>query len=155
MYIKLNEQNQSIEYPPINKDNICNYNMDIELLLADGYVDIQQNLIDLFNQGKGKIENNTIIDISQAPEYIAEQEAKEQERIANLKMTPRDFLLGLIDMGASYSDIKALIAQNEQAELELNYCQNVYRGNPLLDSLCEIIGVSPQQLDDMFNEKGQ
>lgn len=79
MYIKLNEQNQIIEYPPVNKDNVCNYNMDIELLLADGYVNIEQNLIGLFNQGKGKIENNTIIDISQTPEYISIQINKAKE----------------------------------------------------------------------------
>lgn len=69
MHIKLNEQNQTIEYPPINKDNICNYNVATDLLEADGYVDIAENLITLFNQGKGKIENNTIIDITDTPEY--------------------------------------------------------------------------------------
>jgi len=36
-YIKLNEQNQTIEYPPINKDNVCNYNVATDLLEADGY----------------------------------------------------------------------------------------------------------------------
>ncbi len=40
-YIKLNEQNQTIEYPPINNDNICNYNLGTELLKADGYIDIE------------------------------------------------------------------------------------------------------------------
>lgn len=73
MYIKLNEENQSIEYPPTNKGNICNYNLATDLLKTDGYVDIEQSLIDLFNEGKGKIENNTILDVSQTPEYIAEQ----------------------------------------------------------------------------------
>lgn len=68
-YVKLNEENQTVEYPPMNKDNICNYNVDYNLLEADGYVNIEQNLIDLFNQGKGKIENNTIIDITDTPEY--------------------------------------------------------------------------------------
>ena len=76
MYIKLNEQRQTIEYPSINKGNVCNYNLATDLLEVDGYVDIEQNLIDLFNQGKGKIVGNSIEDISQAPEYIAEQEAK-------------------------------------------------------------------------------
>src|SRR5574344_885401 len=73
MYIKLNEENQTISYPPVNKDNICNYNIATDLLEADGYIDIDENLIDLFNQGKGKIENNIIVDISQTPEYIASQ----------------------------------------------------------------------------------
>lgn len=77
MYAKLNEQSQTIEYPPTNKDNICNYNLDTDLLAADGYVDIEQSLIDLFDEGKGKIENNAIVDISDTDEYKAK--VKKQE----------------------------------------------------------------------------
>lgn len=72
-YVLLDEINQAIEYPPINKDNICNYNLATDLLEADGYINAEQTLIDLFNQGKGKIENYTIVDISKTSEYLAEQ----------------------------------------------------------------------------------
>ena len=78
----------------------------------------------------------------------------EQERIAMLKMTPRDFLLAITSMGVEWVQIKALMAENPQVEIELNYCQYVYRGNPLLDSLCENFGITSEQLDKLFIEKG-
>lgn len=99
-----------------------------------------------------KIENGEPIDISQTPEYIAELEKKEKIRIANLRMTPRDFLLALTSLGVKFEDIEALLAQNAQARLELNYCQYVYRGNALLDSLCGTLGVTPEQLDELFEK---
>lgn len=88
------------------------------------------------------------------PNYEAEKAQKERERIAMLKMTPRDFLLAITSMGIDWADIKSLMAQNPQVEIELNYCQYVYRGNPLLDDLCGNFGVTPEQLDELFITKG-
>lgn len=83
--------------------------------------------------------------------YTEEELAqKEKERIALLKMTPRDFLLAITSMGIEWAQIKALMSQNPQVEIELNYCQYVYRGNPLLDDLCGNFGVTPEQLDELF-----
>ena len=99
-----------------------------------------------------KLENDEIIDISDTPEYKAEQELKEKERIGNLYLTPRDFLIALMGFGVKFSDVEALLAQNEQARLELNYCQYVYRGSPLLDALCGVFGLSSEQLDEIFEK---
>lgn len=89
-----------------------------------------------------------------APHYTEEELAqKEKERIAMLKMTPRDFLLAITSMGIEWAQIKELMAQNPQVEIELNYCQYVYRGNPLLDDLCGNFGVTPEQLDELFKAK--
>ena len=91
-----------------------------------------------------------------APHYTEEEVVQlEKERISKLKMTPRDFLLAITSMGVEWAQIKALMTQNPQVEIELNYCQHVYRGNPLLDGLCENFGVTSEQLDELFIEKGE
>lgn len=94
---------------------------------------------------------NNIVALKETDEELAQ---KEKERIAMLKMTPRDFLLAVVDMGVDYSKIKELIASNPQVEIELQYCNNVYRGNPLLDQLCGNFGVTAEQLDELFKTKG-
>lgn len=75
-YILLDEINQTYSYPPVNKGSICNYNISNDLLKADGYVDIDDNLIDLFNQDKAIIKNDAIVDISNSDEYKAKVIAK-------------------------------------------------------------------------------
>lgn len=94
---------------------------------------------------------NDIVALKETDEELAQ---KEKERIAMLKMTPRDFLLAVVDMGVNYSKIKELMASNPQVEIELQYCNNVYRGNPLLDQLCGNFGVTAEQLDELFKVKG-
>lgn len=109
------------------------------------------------NHNKGytieELENGSL----QAFEMVKTEEEKaqeEKERIAMLKMTPREFLLAVVDMGVDYSKIKELMASNPQVEIELQYCNNVCRRNPLLDQLCGNFGVTAEQLDDLFKAKG-
>lgn len=94
---------------------------------------------------------NDIVALKETDEELSQ---REKERIAMLKMTPRDFLLAVVDMGVDYSKIKELMASNPQVEIELQYCNNVYRGNPLLDQLCGNFGVTAEQLDELFKAKG-
>lgn len=82
------------------------------------------------------------------PEEI---EQKNKERVAMLKMTPRDFLLACTQkLGIKWADLKALMDTNEQVSIELQFCNFVYRGNPLLDKFCSQFGVTPEQLDNLF-----
>lgn len=89
-------------------------------------------------------------------EYVTPEVAieKEKERVAMLKMTPRDFLLAIVDMGVEWSAIKTLMDSNPQVAIELQFCNNVYRGNPLLDQLCGQFNVTSEQLDELFKAKG-
>lgn len=89
-------------------------------------------------------------------EYVTPEvaEQKEKERVAMLKMTPRDFLLAITEMGVEWSAIKALMDSNPQVAIELQFCNNVYRGNPLLDQLCGQFNVTSEQLDELFKAKG-
>ena len=72
-------------------------------------------------------------------EYVLKDEAWEekqalieQERIGNLKCTKRVFALMLQELGISYTQLKELIATNEQAQLEWDLCVELERKNPLL-----------------------
>lgn len=78
---------------------------------------------------------------------------EEKKRVAMLHMTPRDFLLAITQMGVDYSKIKELMASNPQVEIELQFCNYVYRGNPLLDQLCGQFNITTEQLDALFEEK--
>ena len=102
------------------------------------------------------IEETDIEYVNVGGEYVTPEVAieKEKERVAMLKMTPRDFLLAITNMGVEWSAIKALMDNNPQVAIELQFCNNVYRGNPLLDQLCGQFNVTSEQLDELFKAKG-
>ena len=96
------------------------------------------------------IEETDIEYVNVGGKYVTPEVAieKEKERVAMLKMTPRDFLLAITNMGVEWSAIKALMDSNPQVAIELQFCNNVYRGNPLLDQLCGQFNVTSEQLDE-------
>ena len=102
------------------------------------------------------IEKTDIEYVNVGGEYVTPEVAieKEKERVAMLKMTPRDFLLAITNMGVEWAAIKALMDSNPQVAIELQFCNNVYRGNPLLDQLCGQFNVTSEQLDELFKAKG-
>ena len=90
-------------------------------------------------------------------EYVLKDEAweerqaqKEKERIAKLTCTKRVFALMLQELGIPYSQLKELIATNEQAQLEWDLCVELERGNPLLDIMALQLGITSEQLDGLF-----
>ncbi|MBQ5900868.1 MAG: hypothetical protein IIW86_03295 [Clostridia bacterium] len=84
------------------------------------------------------------------PNYEEEQAEKERERVGNLQVTKRVFALALQQLGISYSQLKELIASNEQAQLEWDLCVELQRKNPLLDVMAAQLGVSSETLDMIF-----
>ena len=102
------------------------------------------------------IEETDIKYVNVGGEYVTPEVAieKEKERVAMLKMTPRDFLLAITNMGVEWTAIKALMDSNPQVAIELQFCNNVYRGNPLLDQLCGQFNITSEQLDELFKAKG-
>lgn len=81
------------------------------------------------------------------PAPTPEQEA---ERVGNLQCTKRVFMLMLQQLGITYSQVKALISTNEQAQMEWELCVELQRKNPLLDQLASQFGITSKQLDDLF-----
>ena len=102
------------------------------------------------------IEHTNIEYVNVGGKYVTPEVAieKEKERVAMLKMTPRDFLLAITNMGVEWTAIKALMDSNPQVAIELQFCNNVYRGNPLLGQLCGQFNVTSEQLDELFKAKG-
>ena len=94
------------------------------------------------------LEGDEVIDNTEA--WQAEQEQKERERIGNLKCTKRVFALMLQELGVSYTQLKELIATNEQAQLEWDLCVELERKNPLLDIMALQLDITPVQLDNLF-----
>lgn len=80
------------------------------------------------------------------------QRQKERERIGNLKLTKRVFALCLQERGITYSQLKELISTNEQAQLEWDLCVELQRKNPLIDLLANSVGITSEQLDEIFIE---
>ena len=102
------------------------------------------------------IEETDIEYVNVGGRYVTPEVAieKEKERVAMLKMTPRDFLLAITNMGVEWTAIKALMDSNPQVAIELQFCNNVYRGNPLLNQLCGQFNITSEQLDELFKAKG-
>lgn len=118
-------------------------NVDFYKSIGMTELDVQQSDID-----------NSWYLVDKCPMKTDEQkEQEEKKRVAMLKMTPRDFLLAITEMGVDFAKIKELMATNPQVEIELNYCNYVYRGNALLDQLCGQFGITTTQLDELFKTK--
>lgn len=90
-YVKFIDEH-SIEYPPINKDGIINYNLDIERLIADGYkilVKVERpetdRYFEIIYENKDTI-NEKVHWLETKKEYDARklQEAKDAKRQENL-----------------------------------------------------------------------
>lgn len=79
-----------------------------------------------------------------------EKEEQERERISHLRCTKRVLALMLQELGISYQQLKALIATNEQAQLEWELCVELERSNPLLDVLGSQLGLSHDDIDRLF-----
>ena len=56
----------------------------------------------------------------------------------------------LQELGISYTQLKELIATNEQAQLEWDLCVELERKNPLLDIMALQLNITPAQLDGLF-----
>ena len=85
------------------------------------------------------------------PNYAQEEAQKEAERISHLKCTKRVLVLILEQLGLDYFEqIEPLINSNRQAKLEWELCVELERSNPLLNIIGAELGISPQQIDQVF-----
>lgn len=81
----------------------------------------------------------------------AEKEEIEKERISRLKCTKRVLVLMLQELQYNWlTTIKPLIEANPQAQLEWDLCVELERSNPLLDTLGGQLGITPEQIDNLF-----
>lgn len=66
------------------------------------------------------------------------------------KMTPREFILALLDKGITREQIETITNTSSQVWAELNYATTILRINPLLDKLCGQFGLTSEDLDSIF-----
>lgn len=66
------------------------------------------------------------------------------------KMTPREFILKLMEKGITREQLENLINSNDRVWAELNYATEINRANPLLDELCGQFGLTIADVDEMF-----
>lgn len=87
-------------------------------------------------------------------EYLTPSEIaqKERERIGELQVTKRVFMLGLQQLGITYTQLKNLLTTSEQAQMEWDLCVELQRKNPLLDIMASQMGVSSEMLDYIFRK---
>ena len=84
------------------------------------------------------------------PDYTNILIQREIDRVANLRCTKRVLALILKELGVSYANLQALIATNEDAQLEWDLCVELERSNPLLDILGAQLGLTPTTIDKIF-----
>lgn len=97
-----------------------------------------------------EIRNGSFFDLRGTSVYQEKQKKKEKERILSLTVTKRVFALALQEYGIGYNTLKQLIAQNEQAQLEWDLCERLYRNNPLIDIMAQQMGLSSEIIDYIF-----
>ena len=82
---------------------------------------------------------------------------RERERIAKLSLTRGDVFRGLLQAkGVTKTQLRANIEampegmQKEMALIDFDEALNFYRGNPLVDTVGALLGITSEQLDKFF-----
>lgn len=75
---------------------------------------------------------------------------EQQFRKLQANMTPREFILALMNKSITRAQLETLINANDRVWAELNYATVINRANPLLDQLCGQFGLTSDDLDEMF-----
>ena len=116
-----------------------------------GYDNTQNDLIEkAINEGYIEIQADEIENYIYTEE---EREQREQERIANLRLTRREVFLALYrDKGITPDQIRAGLT-NEEAIIEFDYASDYYRGNPLIAMVGASLGYTSSELDYLFEHK--
>ena len=118
--------------------------------LTEGVLNIEVTELIFNNIDKYIYENNEII---LNPNYELEQQILEEQRIAQLKLTKREVFLALYnDLGITPEEIKSGIT-DPSALIEIEYANEYYRGNPLIDMIGASLGYTKEQLDYLFENK--
>lgn len=87
------------------------------------------------------------------PNYEEEKAAAERKRLNLLSLTKREVFLALYkDKGITPDQLRAQITDIE-AQIEFDYAEKYYRGNPLINGIGALLGYTPEQLDYLFIHK--
>lgn len=138
-------------YYRLNEDKLMDY---ADFKYVDDCLEthiISQVELDL-HPNKVKVQNGQLI-IN--PNYKAEEQTKEQERINNLTMTPLDFIKVLQSFGLTLQKINEFLESNLDIKMQLTYCSNVYCGvvKSFLPMTIDEIIITPEMAELAFKAK--
>lgn len=168
-YAKLIEGN--VEFAPVNKDGICNYNLDIDRMIADGYKLFIEAEVPTTNrmyhfeyiENEDNITETVVYDETQE-EAEARIARVERERLDALTLTPADVERALYkEKQMDFEDLKALIVQ-EVPQIDIKalsiefrakdfYRGAMYNGIRLFDTVGALLGYTPSDMDYLFEHK--
>ena len=85
------------------------------------------------------------------------EEIEEQLRIANLTMTPLDFINFLVEAGLTLEQINTYLEANLITKMQLTYCSNVYCGvvKDLMPITVDDITITADMVEAAFIEKNE
>ena len=128
--------------------------MEIKATLQKPYTEAQKmNFVVNYNHNLGYKIKETETELKALGYTEEELELQERERIAKLSLTKREVFLGLYQAkGVTPEMIKAQIT-DPMALIEFEYANDYFRGNPLIDAVGAVLGITPQQLDCFFQTK--
>ena len=86
-------------------------------------------------------------------EMEAKEAQKERKRLNLLSMTKREMFLGLYQAKGITPDMLKAQITDPQALIELEYANDYYTGNPLIDVIGGQLGFTSEQLDKFFETK--
>ena len=105
------------------------------------------------NPAGSHTETVTVKTLIQNPDWEKEKALKERERINQLSLTKREVFLALYkDKGITPEQLKSQITEPE-ALIELEYANDYFRGNPLINLIGQSLGYSSDELDYLFENK--
>ena len=104
-----------------------------------------------------KVEETDLEYVLDDEEYVLKDEAyeekqaqKERERIGMLSLTKREVFLGLYEAkGITPEQLKSQVT-DPRALIEIEYANEYYRGNPLIDIIGDKLGITSEKLDKFF-----
>ena len=137
--------------------------MEIKAELKKPYTDEQRiKFIVENNHKKGYVIEESATSLVALGETEEEKQAKEQERIAMLKLTRGDVFRGLLQAkGITRAMLRATIEAmpeetqeqaliKEMALIDFDEALDFYRGNALIDTVGLQLGITKEQLDAFF-----
>lgn len=159
-------KDNNVEFAPVNKGNVCNYNLNVELMIADGYklyVEGTKEPGKKYHESYEETEDEIIHVFTEfTPEEYAVEHRQEMDQ---LTLTPSDVERALYyGLQMDFDDLKALISSTiptiDLKGLSIEFRANdFYRGakdkdgNRIVDMVGLLLGLNADDLDYLFQNK--
>ena len=89
--------------------------------------------------------------VTEAEQIAAYEAQKAAQRRASMACTPRQARLALASAGVYEAVQTAVAAVSDQARIEWEYATMVERNNPIISEMQEALGMSDEDLDNLFD----